>query len=242
MRADAWGHERSQERRLFPSCGGVRAPVHRRGMKRSKLDENLEASATAHAEDAERAEAIHRARRFKSSWVELAEALTSVRKSGRWKVWGYATFDDYAKGELHLRQETVDKLTGSFLFLQKRAPEVLERDGVRAPIPSYDAVDFLRRAESQDGASKEAVDEIRRRVIDEGAQLPSLAKKFKDQVFPMDDVARRARDTAALRNVATRLRDLLAETHVVPKKLAGEASSALERLLEAIALDEEKAA
>ncbi len=211
-------------------------------MKRTKVDESLDAAAANHADDPERAEAIHRARRFKSSWIELAEALTDVRKGGRWKGWGYATFEDYAKGELHLRQETVDKLTGLFLFLKKRAPEVLERDGVSAPIPSYDAVDFLRRAEAQDGAPKAAVDEIRKRVIEDGAQLPSLAKKFKDQVFPIDDAARKERDTAAIRNVATRLKELLGDTRAVTKKLSAEAIVALERLLEAVAVDEEKAA
>ena len=76
----------------------------------------------AHADDPERAELLRRARRFKTSWIELAEALTQSRRGGRWREWGYASFEAYAKSELHLRQETVDKLTGSYSFLQRRAP------------------------------------------------------------------------------------------------------------------------
>ena len=113
-----------------------------------------------HAEDPERVQLIACARRFKSSSIELAAALTRVKRGGHWKHWGYDTFEHYAKSELHLRQETVDKLTGSYSFLQKRAPGVLDRDGLSSPIPSYQAVDFLRRAEEADGAPEDAVGEI----------------------------------------------------------------------------------
>ena len=113
---------------------------------------------------------LARARRFKNSWIELAEALTETRKNGAWKRWGYESFEDYAKKELHLRQETVDKLTGSFVFLQKRAPEVLRRDGLTASIPSYQSVDFLRRAESQEDPPRDVVDpNSDARVIEDAA-------------------------------------------------------------------------
>ena len=165
-----------------------------------------------------------------------------ARKSGSWKSWGYGSFEEYAKTELHLRQETVDKLTGSFLFLQKRAPEVLTRDGVNAPIPSYQSVDFLRRAESQEGAPDEAVEAIRKRVIEDGAPLPKLQKQYKDTVFPIDEGSKKQRDTAAVKNVAKRLRELLDETRVVPKKMAGQMAAALDEMLEALAREDEEAA
>jgi hypothetical protein len=209
---------------------------------RTKTDAALEAAEREHADDPERAELLHRARRFKASWLELAEALTNARKRGQWKSWGFASFEEYAKSELHLRQETVDKLTGSFLFLQKRAPEVLTRDGVSAPIPSYQAVDFLRRAESQEGAPGDAVEAIRKRVIDDGAPLPTIAKQYKETVFPIDEGSKKQRDTAALKNVAKRLRELLDETRIVPRKMAGDVASALDELLALLASNEEKAA
>ena len=58
-------------------------------VRATKTDAALAAAAEAHADDPERAELLHCARRFKSSWLELGEALTSVRKSGAWKRWGY---------------------------------------------------------------------------------------------------------------------------------------------------------
>jgi hypothetical protein len=209
---------------------------------RTKTEAALEEAERAHADDPERAELLRRARRFKSSWIELAQALTAAKRSGRWKEWGYDSLEAYAKSELHLRPETVDKLTGSYTFLQRKAPSVLSRDALSEPIPSYQSVDFLRRAEASESAPRDTVDEIRRRVIDEGAPAAAVSRAYRDVVFPIDEAQRKARDAAGLRNVATRLRELLSETHAVPRKLAGEVGGALDRLLDALGDEREHAA
>jgi hypothetical protein len=209
----------------------------------TKTDETMESAQQDYATtDPERALVIACARRFKSSWIELAGALTRVKRGGQWSLWGYDTFEHYAKSELHLRQETVDKLTGSYVFLQKRAPNVLERDGLSTPVPSYQAIDFLRRAEETDGVPREALGDIHRLVLEEGAPLASVARQYKDVVFPVSAEDRRARDAGSLRSAATRLRDLLPETKAVPKKLAAEVGATLERLLAALGNDAEEAA
>ena len=208
---------------------------------RTRIDEQLAAAEREHGDDPERAELLARARRFKASWLELAESLTVARKNGHWKKWGYAAFEDYTKKELHLRSETVDKLTGSFLFLQKRAPEVLDRDGVGAPIPSYQAVDFLRRAEEVEGVPDEARQEIHRRVIEDAAPVTALNRKYREVVFPLGDDEKRARDAQSVRSAAKRLGELLEGNDAVPRRLAGEVRAALDKLLEALA-DEAEAA
>jgi hypothetical protein len=211
-------------------------------MHQTKVDATLEALAGEHADDPERAELIHRARRFKASWLELAEGLTNARKRGAWKNWGFESFEDYARVELHLRPETVDKLTGSFQFLKHKAPDVLRRDGLNAPIPSYQSIDFLRRAEEEDGTKPDVMDALRKRVLDEGAPAAAVSREFKATVFPIDEATRKERDVAALRNVAKRLRELLNDTRAVPRRLAGEVGGALDTLLEALGKDEEAAA
>jgi hypothetical protein len=212
-------------------------------MSSTKTLSTMESAEESHASsDPERASVIACARRFKSSWIELAAALTRVKRGGQWSKWGYDTFDHYAKSELHLRQETVDKLTGSYLFLQKRAPGVLERDGLGSRIPSYQAVDFLRRAEEADSAPAEALGEIHRLVVDEGAPLAAVARQYKDVAFPVSSEDRKTREAATLRAAASRLRDLLPETKAVPKKLAREVATALEHLLAALGDGAEEAA
>jgi hypothetical protein len=203
-------------------------------MERTKTDVALAEAEEAHADDPERAELVRRARRFKTSWVELGEALTAARKHSSWRNWGYDSLEAYAKAELRLKPETVDKLTGSYSFLKKRAPAVLERDPLVHPMPSYHAVDFLRRAEDSEDAPREAVEEIRRRVIDEAAPVAAVSRAYKDVVFPIDEGTRRERDLAGVKNVAKRLRELLSETRVVSRKLAGEVTESLDKLLATI--------
>jgi hypothetical protein len=209
---------------------------------RTKTDAALAEAEEAHADDPARAARARRARRFKASWLELAEGLSNVRRSGDFKRWGYASFEDYARTELHLRQETAEKLVGSFLFLKKRAPQVLGRDGIGSSIPSYQAVDFLRRAEEVEDAPEEAVSAIRTRVLEEGAALPSIVRQFRDVVFPTTEREKKERDVSALLNVAKRLRELLDETRIVPRKLAAEVGQNLDRLLEIVRAASEHAA
>ncbi len=194
------------------------------------------------ANDPERAELIARARRFKASWIELAEGLTDAKKSGSYKRWGYESFEDYAKKELHLRQETVDKLTGSFLFLKKSAPSVLTRDGVGSSIPSYQAIDFLRRVEEKPDVDDGVVREIRQRVLEGGESIAAVKKEYNDVVFPISKEDRKKRDLDGLRNVAKRLRELLGESRVAPRDLSGDLSTKLDKLLEWLETQEEKAA
>jgi len=210
-------------------------------MPETKVVAQLAAAEAAYADDPERAEILRRARRFKSSWVELAESLTRARRKGQWKAWGYDSFENYARRELHLKPETVEKLTGSFAFLAASRPEVLARDGVSASIPNYQAVDFLRRAEAEK-VPADTLESLRKRVLDEGAPLPALNREFRDAIFPVDEDTLHQREVAGLKNVATRLRQLLAETRTVPRKLASEVSSTLDELLEVLADREEEAA
>jgi hypothetical protein len=211
-------------------------------MLKTKVDAELADAERAHADDPERAEIIARTRRFKASWLELAEALTHVRRNDTWQKWGFESFEQYASRELRLRQETVDKLTGSYAFLQKRAPAVLRRDGVSELIPSYQAVDFLRRAEEQEGAPEDAVVAIRKKVLDEGVPLPSVAREYRDVVFPIDEETKDKRDAAAVRHAAVKLRDALASTRAVPQRLAAEVGTKLDELIEALADAKKRAA
>jgi histidine ammonia-lyase len=118
---------------------------------------------------------------------------------------------------------------------------VLERDPLREPMPSYQAVDFLRRAEESRDAPREAVEEIRRRVLDEGEPARRITRQYSDVVFPIDEDTLAARDAAGVKNVARRLRELLGETKAVPRGLASEASAVLDRVLDAIEEREEAA-
>ncbi len=200
---------------------------------RTKTDDALARAEESHSHDPERAEVIARVRRFKAGWYELAESLTEQRKTERFKQWGFGNFEDYCKRELHLRRETVDKLTGSFTFLRSKAPEVLSRDGRASPIPSYQAVDFLRRAEESE-APAETVREIRRHVLDEGTSLPKVSRLYRQVVFPLDADEQTEKRRTGLRQAIDRVVQLIAEARdagSVPGPLAAEVEEPLQRLV-----------
>src|SRR3569832_540284 len=92
----------------------------------TKLDTVLAAAERRFHSDPERAELIARTRRFKSSWIELAEALSTCQKGQHYTRRRKANFEEYCRMELHLTTSTGNKLVGSYAFLRKAAPEVLE--------------------------------------------------------------------------------------------------------------------
>jgi hypothetical protein len=207
-------------------------------MQQTNVDRALAALEEQYADDPERVEALRRTRRFKASWLELAEALSEVKRNKSWQRWGYDSCENYYKNELKLRQETVDKLTGSYMFLHKSAPEVLSRDPLATPMPSYQAIDFLRRAEERaaetDTVSNETMVDIRKKVLEDGVPIATVARLYKDTLFPVSEGEKKEKDLKEIKHTANKLRDLLEETSVVPKRVATELAEALARLLEEV--------
>jgi hypothetical protein len=201
---------------------------------RTKTDSAMETDQEKFRDDPERVQLLECARRFKASWLELAQALSETRRSGNWKRWGFETFEAYAKQELRLRPETVDKLTGSYQFLAKRAPDRLQGDALEQSVPSYQAIDFLRRAEETESAPREVVRALYNKVMDENTSLPKLKKEFEAQVFPISKSAQKEREAAGLKNVGGRLLALLNESKTVTAELKTPVIESLEALLESL--------
>jgi len=204
----------------------------------TKLDAALAAAERRHQNEPERADLIARTRRFKASWIELAEALSACQKNQHFTRWGYAGFEEYYTKELHLKTSTVNKLVGSYAFLRKSAPEVLERDGVSQEIPTIQSIDFLRRAEeaAQDGqVTADLLAEVRRAVIDDGMTLGKVSKQFKESLFPSDieqEKLRRRKETLKLAQRLIEMLEALADT--VPEAVLQQVQLAIGNLLSAI--------
>jgi hypothetical protein len=204
-------------------------------MHQTNVDRALAALEEQHADDPERALLLRRTRRFKASWLELAEALSEVKRTKAWERWGYDSFETYTKNELKLRPDTCDKLTGSYSFLHRSAPQVLKRDPLDAPLPSYQAIDFLRRAEERaaedDSLPNGTIEEVRKRILDDNVPVATVARLYKDTLFPVDEKKKKEDDKSAIKRTATKLRDMLADTQAVPKRLASTVGEALDELI-----------
>lgn len=204
----------------------------------TKTDRQMEDRMLAVASDPMRADTLAKARAFKRTWLELAEALARVQAQRSWEGWGYSDFDAYCRKELHLRSATVSKLLGSYRFLETSAPRVLERartDHFESPIPSMPMVEFVQKATERGSADAETLETIQRVAFDEGLDAPLLAKRFKDVAFPESERERREKVRASIAQAARRLSTLIAEeASPVPKKLAIRVEELVGELLEAI--------
>jgi hypothetical protein len=207
----------------------------------TKTDRQMEDRMIAVAGDPVRADTLAKARAFKRTWLELAEALSRVQARKSWEDWGFTDFDAYCRKELHLRASTVAKLLGSYRFLETSAPRVIERarqgsDVFEAPpIPSLPAVEFVQKATERAAADAETLETIQRVAFDEGIDAGMLARRFKDVAFPETDRDRREKLRANIAQTARRLSSLIAEdASPVPKKLAIHLEETIGELLEAI--------
>jgi len=204
----------------------------------TKTDRQMEDRMIAVSSDPLRADTLQKARAFKRTWLELAEALTKVQGARSWEGWGYSDFDAYCRKELHLRGSTVAKLLGSYRFLETSAPRVIERareDHFESPIPTLPAVEFVQKATERGAADEETLETIQRVAFDEGLDAPMLAKKFKEVAFPESPKDKREKARAAIAQTARKLSTLIAEEDSpVPKKLAIRVEELVGELLESI--------
>ncbi|RMH43059.1 MAG: hypothetical protein D6689_06210 [Deltaproteobacteria bacterium] len=203
----------------------------------TKTDRMLEDKMLAFAGDPERVDALAKARAFKRSWIDLAEALTAVRDRESYKRWGFDTFEAYCRKELHLKTATVHKLVGSYHFLRTEAPKVIERSRTdpAQPVPDLRAVDFVARATERGAADADTLDAIRRAAFDEGAEAPLLARRFREVAFPVSDAERAERLRAQIVSTARRMANLIAEPESpLPRDVAIQVEEAMGAVLEAL--------
>lgn len=203
----------------------------------TKTDREMEDKMLAVAGDPERVDVIGKARHFKRTWIELAEALTGVYERESWVRWGYDSFEEYCRRELHIKKGTVAKLLGSFRFLQSDAPTFLERSlrEPAAPVPSLQAIDFLARAAERGAADSDTMEEMKRAAFDDGADAPVLSRRFKEVAFPVDESERRDKLRGQLTSTARRLATLIAEPDApIPHGIAVTLEETLGQLLDVL--------
>ena len=185
----------------------------------------------AKGEDGQRLELVRRARIFKRSWLEMAEALLVVRRSKAYARWGYKDLYAYCAEELQIRKATVDKLTGSYMTISEHAPKVLERDGVEREIPALAAVDYFNKAVAEEAdASSEVVKELRTAVFDDVRPVASIRKEFNPLVFPKPAGYEDLERLEKVGSTARRLINLLRNADQLPRGLVNDVLSVLEVL------------
>lgn len=128
----------------------------------------------------ERYEVLDKAKRFKSSWVELGEQLLKVSKRGAFRDWGYGSFEEYCVQEIRIKKGTAEKLTMAYRFMEKEEPQLLAPNKPLKPLPDYRSIDLLRRAKEEKGFTDEEYGDLRKQVVEEERSHPTVLKKYKE--------------------------------------------------------------
>ncbi|WP_026840395.1 hypothetical protein [Citrifermentans bremense] len=136
----------------------------------------------------ERYEVLDRAKRFKSSWVELGEKLLDVSKRAHFREWGYGSFEEYCVQEIRIKRGTAEKLTMAYRFMEKEEPQLIDRREELKPLPDYRSIDLLRQAKEEKGFTEEEYGDLRKRVVEEDRSHPTVLKKFKEVAALREEV------------------------------------------------------
>jgi hypothetical protein len=224
-----WRFENGAERSIRLAMATV-------GEKLDALADRL----TQMGDDGQRLELVQRARRFKRSWVEMAEALCWVRDTRAFERWGYADLHGYCKEELHIRPATVDKLTGGYATLQTHAPQVLARDGVAQQIPTIDAVDYFAQALNPKENPKRPIEkpdagtirDLKSAVFDDNKPVAVLRREFNPVLRPKPDGADALERMEKASAAARRLGGLLPQIDDLSPDVVARAERALNKVLD----------
>lgn len=156
------------------------------------------------------------AKKFKTSWIELAQVLYSVWKDKLYREWGYTTFDAYTAREIGLRKQTAMKLLRSYFFLEKEEPvylsEEYKQSADAASLPTYEAVDVLRLAQKNKMLDEEDYSNLKDKVLKRGKDARDVKKdltaliKQREELEPEE--ARRKKEVATLRRFLSTLKSL----------------------------------
>jgi hypothetical protein len=188
----------------------------------------------ADSEEALRLQIVALARVFKRSWVDMAEALTTVRKRRLFRRWGYDSLAAYAVEELSIKKATTEKLTGSYAAMAQHVPHVLDWDGVAQPLPTVESVDYFAKAvtppEGEDEPPDELVEELKAAIFEERASAPTLRRRFNPVLHPKEEDEVAAELRRKLLASVRRVEALLVDVDGLTEERVEQVSTALDDL------------
>ncbi|MFC1570578.1 hypothetical protein ACFL4E_02220 [Candidatus Omnitrophota bacterium] len=187
--------------------------------RKTKAIRNLEEKMEDMTPDSLRYKVLDSAKDFKTSWIELGQILYTVWKDKLYKDWGYTEFDSFTIKEIGIQKQTALKLLRSYSFLEAREPRYLKKDYVEdaaaTQVPTYEAVDVLRRASTNKDIDQEDYSKIKKYVLQDGKDAKEVQKnltqiiKDNQELDPEEAYAKKR--TARLRRFLSLLKSIKVE-------------------------------
>ena len=181
------------------------------------------------------------AKSFKTSWIDLGQALYSVWKDKLYKDWGFLTFDAYTSKEIGVRKNTALKLLKTYYFLEKEEPRLLDKGYVAAKdaaeVPSYESVDVLRLAKKKQVLDEDDYKKFRHDVFDKAKDAREVKKDLTALIRQREELkpeeARKKKREATIKRLLTVLKSLRREievTKVLPSDILKQTIALISRM------------
>ncbi|MFH0764223.1 MAG: hypothetical protein V1927_04405 [Candidatus Omnitrophota bacterium] len=183
---------------------------------KSRSLERIEERMSSISEDSIRYKILRSAKDFKTSWVELGQALYSVWRDKSYKEWGYLTFDAYTSKEIGIKKQTAMKLLKSYFFLEKEEPIYLQKSFAESSDPSrlatYESVNLLRLAKNKKTLDKDDYAGLKESILEMGKDAREVKKDITTLMRQREELepeeARKKRKTAVIKRLLTALKTL----------------------------------
>jgi len=184
---------------------------------------------------------LESAKNFKSSWIELGRSLYSVYKDKLYREWGFITFEAYTAKEVGIKKLTAMKLLRSYYFLEKEEPAYL-REGYAesadtAKLPSYEAIDLLRKAKNQKSLDEGDYSKLKQDVFENGKDTREVKRDLTTLIRERQELepeeAYKKRRIATLRRFLGSLKSLKQEaeiSHFLPALLIKETQELIKKI------------
>lgn len=184
---------------------------------------------------------LEKVKSFKTSWIELGEALYTVWRDKLYKEWGYTQFETYTAREIGIQKNTAMKLLRSYYFLEKEEPGYLQsrhdQATQAASMPSFEAIDVLRLAKNNKNLDKTDYDSLKKDIFQKGKDAVQVKKDLcnlireREELDP--DEARDRRKFAVLKRFLGSLKALRREleiSHFVSSAIIKDADNLISKI------------
>lgn len=178
---------------------------------------------------------------FKTSWVNLGQALYSVWRDKLFYAWGYDKFEYYVEQEVGLPKQLSLKLLKNYFFLEQEEPDYLKSGFSEArearQVPGVEAVNVLRMAKQKKELLRDDYMKLRKDVFDKGRDASVVRKDLTAMMKerkPVDPQAEQDKcNEAAIRKLYHALDSFQKDMEVlklIPDNIVVEAKTLMEKL------------
>lgn len=208
---------------------------------KTKSLESIEEKMSGMDTESLRFQILQNAKSFKTSWIDLGQALYSVWKDKLFKDWGFLTFDAYTSKEIGIRKNTALKLLKTYYFLEKEEPHLVDKDYVKtkdaAEVPTYESIDVLRLAKRKQMLDQEDYTRFKKDILENGRDGREVKKDLTALIRQREELepeeARRKKREATIKRLLSTLRSLRTEiemTKVLPSDVLKQTKILIDRI------------